>query len=57
MITVFQYPRLLGIPNMSPFCLKLEAWLRMVGIKYDIREVADPRKGPKGKLHLLRMMS
>lgn len=54
MITVYQYPRLLGIPNMSPFCLKLEAWLRMTGIKYDIREVADPRKGPKGKLPFIR---
>ncbi|UZE95955.1 glutathione S-transferase family protein [Alkalimarinus alittae] len=54
MITVYQYPRLLGIPNMSPFCLKLEAWLRMVDIKYDIREVADPRKGPKGKLPFIK---
>ncbi|WP_250656384.1 glutathione S-transferase family protein [Alkalimarinus coralli] len=39
---------------MSPFCLKLETWLRMVEIKYDIREVTDPRKGPKGKLPFIR---
>ncbi len=50
MITLYQFPRLFGIPNMSPFCLKLEAWLRMAGLKYDLREVTDPRKGPKGKL-------
>ena len=50
MITLYQFPRLLGVPNMSPFCLKLEAWLRMAGLKYDIREVTDPRKSPKGKL-------
>ena len=50
MITLFQFPRLLGVPNMSPFCLKLETWLRMAELKYDIREIIDPRKGPKGKL-------
>lgn len=54
MIMVYQFPRLLGVPNMSPFCLKLEAWLRMVGLKYDIREVVDPRKGPKGKLPYIK---
>lgn len=54
MITLFQFPRLLGVPNMSPFCLKLEAWLRMVELKYDIREITDPRKGPKGKLPYIR---
>ncbi len=50
MITFYQFPRLLGVPNMSPFCLKLETWLRMAELKYDIHEVADPRKAPKGKL-------
>ncbi len=54
MITLYQFPRLLGVPNMSPFCLKLEAWLRMVELKYDIREISDPRKGPKGKLPYIR---
>jgi glutathione S-transferase len=54
MITLYQFPRFLGVPNMSPFCLKLEAWLRMAELKYDIREVTDPRKGPKGKLPYIR---
>jgi len=54
MITLYQFPRLLGVPNMSPFCLKLEAWLRMAELKYDIREVTDPRKSPKGKLPYIR---
>ncbi|MCP5163053.1 MAG: glutathione S-transferase family protein [Hahellaceae bacterium] len=54
MITLYQFPRLMGIPNMSPFCLKVETWLRMAEIKYEMREVADPRKAPKGKLPFIK---
>jgi hypothetical protein len=28
-IKLFQFPRLFGIPNISPFCCKLETWLRI----------------------------
>jgi glutathione S-transferase len=47
---LFQFPRMLGVPNLSPFCCKLETWLRIAGIPYDIVDTPDPRKGPKGKL-------
>ncbi len=49
-ITLFQFPRMFGIPNISPFCCKLETWLRMTGIAYEVVDTADPRKGPKGKV-------
>jgi hypothetical protein len=26
-IKLFQFPRMFGIPNLSPFCCKLETWL------------------------------
>src|SRR6266540_6850618 len=49
-ITLFQFPRMFGIPNLSPFCCKLETWLRIVGVPYEVIDTPDPRKGPKGKL-------
>jgi glutathione S-transferase len=49
-LKLFQFPRSLGIPNLSPFCCKLETWLRITGIPYQVIDTPDPRKGPKGKL-------
>jgi glutathione S-transferase len=49
-IKLFQFPRRFGIPNLSPFCCKLETWLRIAGIPYEVVDTADPRKGPKRKL-------
>ena len=49
-IKVFQFPRMFDIPNLSPFCCKLETWLRITGIPYETVDTPDPRKGPKGKL-------
>ncbi len=50
MIRLHQYPPMFGIPNPSPFCMKLETWLRMTGLPFEIVRVVDPRKGPKGKV-------
>jgi glutathione S-transferase len=49
-IKLFQFPRMFGIPNVSPFCCKLETWLRIAGVPYEVVDTPDPRKGPKGKL-------
>ena len=49
-IKLFQFPRMFGIPNVSPFCCKLETWLRIAGIPYEVVDTPDPRTGPKGKL-------
>jgi glutathione S-transferase len=49
-IKLFQFPRRFGIPNVSPFCCKLETWLRVARVPYEVVETSDPRKGPMGKL-------
>lgn len=52
-VTLLQFPTQWGLPNPSPFCFKLEVWMQMVGIEYQVKEVRDPRKAPKGKLPCL----
>ena len=49
-IKLFQFPRMFGIPNVSPYCCKLETWLRIAGIPYEVVDTPDPRHGPKGKV-------
>lgn len=49
-LTLVQFPRRLGVPNASPFCVKLELWLKLAGIPYGIEEQAMPFKAPKRKI-------
>jgi len=38
------------MPSASPFCVKLETYLRIVNLPYEVVFLNDPRKSPKGKL-------
>ena len=38
-----------GMPNLGPFCIKLETYLRMAGWTYEWQK-SDFRKAPKGKI-------
>lgn len=49
-LIVHQIPGAWGLPSVGPFSLKLEAYLRIVGIPYESVVDATPFKGPKGKL-------
>ncbi len=49
-IKLFVFPRMFEIPNLSPFCCKMETWLRMAEVPYDVVETRDPRTGPRKKL-------
>jgi len=47
-VYLHQFPRASFGPNASPFCMKLETYLRMAKIPFEI--VTDRRMSPKGKM-------
>jgi glutathione S-transferase len=49
-IKLYQFAPAWGLPNLSPFCMKVETYLRMTGLPYEAKTMRDPRKAPKGKL-------
>jgi glutathione S-transferase len=49
MITLYQFARTWSIPNLSHFCTKLETYLRINKLPYEIVETL-PIKAPRGKL-------
>jgi glutathione S-transferase len=49
-IKLFVFPRMFAIPNLSPFCCKLETWLRMANVSYEVVQTRDPRVAPRKKL-------
>ena len=50
MIKLVQFPPAFGLPNASPFCMKLETYLRMTGLPYELVNSGDVLKAPKRKL-------
>lgn len=50
MIKLYQFPRVMGLINAGSFCAKVETYFKMAGLDYEVVELADPRKAPKGKL-------
>lgn len=49
-ITLYQFPAAFGLPNASPFCMKVETYLRMAGIAYVSRYGMYQLRAPKKKL-------
>lgn len=49
MITLYQFTPTWGIPNLGQFNVKIETYLRMTQLPYQVIETL-PLKGPKGKL-------
>ncbi len=55
MITLYQYHRIWGLPNASPFCMKAETYLRMTKLPYDVKFISNPQQAPKGKLPYIQI--
>ncbi|MDI1450854.1 glutathione S-transferase family protein [Polyangium sp. 6x1] len=49
MLTVHKFGPAFGLPDLGPFVVKLETWLRIAGIPYRTAP-GDFRKAPKGKI-------
>merc|ERR1712154_300534 len=50
MVYLFQFTRSPQIPSISPFCLKLESWLKLHGIKYQNVDHKCKHRSKKGLL-------
>lgn len=48
-VTLVQFPPVWG-RNVSPFGLKLEAWLKLADVPFEIRHSTNTARAPKGKL-------
>lgn len=48
-LKVYHLPGMWGLPSVSPFCLKLDAFLRMSGIEHESRTAGTPFGAPKRK--------
>jgi len=53
MIELHQFPPMLGLMNASPFCMKVEVFLRLARLEYRVVSAA-PLGQPKGKLPVVR---
>lgn len=54
MIQLHQYPAIWGLPSLSPFCIKVEMFLRKQNIPYRTVVEKNPARGPKGKMPFIQ---
>jgi glutathione S-transferase len=51
-ITLYTMPGTAALESLSPFCTKVEVYLKLQKIPYEAKS-GDPRKSPKGKLPVI----
>lgn len=54
MLELIQFPRAMGVMNASHFCMKVEVFLKLAGLPYEVNDRTMPMRLPKGKLPALR---
>ncbi|HEX7675992.1 MAG TPA: glutathione S-transferase family protein [Bdellovibrio sp.] len=57
MIDLHQYPAVWGLSSLSPFCIKLEIFMKRNNLPYRIVNERNPARGPKGKMPFIRHFS
>jgi len=54
MITLFQFPPLFNLLNASPYCMKVEVYLKLAKIPYQVKRLVLPLRAPRGKLPFIK---
>jgi len=54
-VYLFQFGRNATLPSMSPYCLKVETWLRLNGIKYENVDHKVKLRSAKGQLPFVEL--
>lgn len=54
MITLHQYPPSFGLSSLSPFCIKVEFFLKAAQLPYTVKTEFNPKVGPKGKMPFIQ---
>jgi glutathione S-transferase len=49
-VILWQMPAMWGLPNPSPFCMKVETWLRMNAIPYETRAITGMPRSRTAKV-------
>ncbi|KAH8380666.1 hypothetical protein KR009_012189 [Drosophila setifemur] len=55
MIYLYQFSRTPLLPSLSPYCLKVETWLRLVGLKYENVDHKMRFRSKKGQLPFIEL--
>ncbi|CAB55104.1 Failed axon connections homolog [Caenorhabditis elegans] len=54
-VYLYQFPRARLLPNLSPFCMKVETWLRMSDITYEIPPCSLSTRSQEGTLPFVEL--
>lgn len=54
-LILFQFPPAWGLPNASVYCMRLETFLRIHELPYEVKYVRNPARAPKGKLPFVKL--
>ena len=56
MLKLYQFPRGKKFPNYSPFCVKLETYLKIAEIPYENIYTLDLKKNPKHQMPYIELV-